>query len=282
MRIIETVREIRELSRTFRLQNKRIGFVPTMGALHEGHLSLVRRSVDDNDATIVSIFVNPAQFGPQEDYHAYPRDLGTDLKKLSPFHVDAVFAPDVGEMFGGGDISVDVGRAGRILCGIARPAHFNAVATVVAKLFNIVFPERAYFGQKDFQQTVVVRRLVSSLHFDVDIIVCPTLRDKYGLALSSRNSYLSQKDRLSARVLFRALKHGEKLILMGGEQNAARVRKEIKEMIHTEPAVIPEYIETVDPGTLDHIEKITGSVLIALAVRINKTRLIDNIFVEKD
>jgi len=282
MQIIKTVKDMQDLSRRFRSEGKDIGFVPTMGAFHDGHLSLIERSVDENNVTVVSIFVNPKQFGPEEDYNKYPRETEIDLKKISSLNVDAVFVPGAGEMFKNGDtLTVDAGRAGRVLCGLSRPGHFNAVATVVAKLFNIVMPYNAYFGQKDYQQTVVIRDMVRGLNFDIDVVVCPTVRDDYGLALSSRNRYLSRQDRARALILFKALKFGEELILSNEEDDAALVIKEVNRLIRTDPEAVTEYVEVVDPVSLERIEKITGPVVIALAVRINDTRLIDNLLVAK-
>jgi pantoate--beta-alanine ligase len=281
MHFIKTIEQMQALSRKLRAQGKTIGLVPTMGALHKGHLSLVKRSKKENNATIISIFVNPAQFGPKEDFKKYPKDLKNDLKKLSGMRADAVFIPDSREMYPDGIrqtavrffASINVGPIGEILCGASRPGHFNGVATVVAKLFNIVMPDRAYFGQKDFQQTVIIKRLVKDLNFDIDIVVCPTLREADGLAMSSRNSYLSDKQRKAATVLYKALKHGQGLIR---KDNAEKVRKEIRALIKSEPLVKIEYIEIVDPQTLEKIKKIKTPAVVCLAVKIGPTRLIDN------
>ena len=282
MQIIETVKDMQDLSRRFRSEGENIGFVPTMGAIHDGHLSLIQRSVDENNVTVVSIFVNPKQFGPEEDIKKYPRETDIDLKKISSLNVDAVFVPGTGEMYNNADtLTVDVGRTGRILCGLSRPGHFNAVATVVAKLFNIVMPDKAYFGQKDYQQTVVIRNLVKDLNFDIDVVMCPTVREDDGLAMSSRNRYLNRLDRVSALILFKALKFGEELILSNGEYDAVMVRKEINRIISSEPKAVTEFVEVVNPVSLERIEKITGPVVIAVAVRINDTRLIDNLLVAK-
>lgn len=282
MQIIETVKDMQDLSRRFRSEGENIGFVPTMGAIHDGHLSLIQRSVDENNVTVVSIFVNPKQFGPEEDIKKYPRETEIDLKKISSLNVDAVFVPGTGEMYKNGDsLTVDVGRTGRILCGLSRPGHFNAVATVVAKLFNIVMPDKAYFGQKDYQQTVVIRNLVKDLNFDIDVVMCPTVREDDGLAMSSRNRYLNRQDRARALILFKALKFGEELILSKDEEDAVMVRKEINRIISSEPKAVTEFVEVVDPVSLERIEKITGPVVIAVAVRINDTRLIDNLLVAK-
>ncbi len=283
MQIIKTIKDMRAFNKILRTGNKTMGFVPTMGALHEGHLSLVRRSREENAITVVSIFVNPAQFGPGEDFHRYPRDPVGDLEKLSALDVDAVFMPEGSEMYPepSRSVSLDVGGIGRMLCGVSRPGHFNGVATVVAKLFNIVMPDRAYFGRKDLQQTVVIKKLVRDLNFDVDIIVCPVIREKDGLAMSSRNSYLNAGERKAATVLFRALKLGEKLILAGEMDNAPDVRREMEKMVRSEPLADPDYIEIVDTRNLQPMQGIKLPAALCIAARIGSTRLIDNIIVDK-
>ncbi|MEK6527727.1 MAG: pantoate--beta-alanine ligase [Nitrospirota bacterium] len=299
MQIIKNIKQMQVLSRKLRTQAKTIGFVPTMGALHEGHLSLVRRSKKENTATIISIFVNPAQFGPKEDFEKYPRDLKGDFKKLSGLKVDAVFIPDSKEMYPEGtcllasspceagqrsgtavrfSASINVGHIGEILCGASRPGHFNGVATVVAKLFNIVIPDRAYFGQKDFQQTVIIKKLVTDLNFDIDIVVCPTVREADGLAMSSRNSYLNNKQRKSSAILYGALKYGEGLIRKGMDNREA-VRKEMQTLIKSEPLAKIEYIEIIRPETLEKMKKIKPPAVICIAVKIGPTRLIDNVII---
>ncbi len=264
-----------------RSERKTIGFVPTMGALHEGHLSLVRRSIGENDVTVVSIFVNPTQFGPKEDFKQYPRDEKGDLNKLSTLNVDTVFIPDALEMYPEGfQTFIDIGSIGNVLCGASRRGHFNGVATVVAKLFNIVMPDKAYFGQKDFQQTVVIKKMVKELNFDIDIIVCPTVREADGLAMSSRNNYLDQEEKKAATVLYKALQKGLALI-ENGIDNASSVRKEIEAVIKSELLVQIEYIEIVDPQTLQGgMARIKKSAAICLAVKIGTTRLIDNLIVD--
>jgi len=262
-------------------EDKTIGFVPTMGALHEGHLSLVRRSKAENDATVVSIFVNPAQFGPDEDFLKYPREVAKDVDKLSTQGVDTIFIPDEREMYPAGfPASINIGRIGEILCGVSRPGHFNGVATVVAKLFNIVMPDRAYFGQKDFQQTVIINKLVRALNFGVDIIVCPTIRESDGLAMSSRNSYLNSEERKAAAILFKALKSGEELIVSNGIVNAVLIKEEMRKLIQSEPLAAIDYIEIVT-ADLGAVEDIKPPVAICLAVKIGKTRLIDNMIIER-
>lgn len=270
------------LSRSLRPGGKTIGFVPTMGALHEGHLSLIRRAKDECDVTVVSIFVNPTQFAIGEDFDRYPRDIDGDLKKLSSLKVDAVFTPDDGEMYPEGfSTSINIGPIGEILCGASRPGHFNGVATVVAKLFNIVMPDRAYFGQKDYQQAVIVKKLVKELNFDIDIIVCPTVREPDGLAMSSRNIYLSQEERKAAAVLYRALKDGEELVLTGRVEDASYIKEELGRLIKAAPSANIDYVTLVNPHDLEAVKRIELPVVICLAVKIGDTRLIDNIIVDK-
>ncbi len=282
MQILKTIKDTQELSRRLRAENKSIGFVPTMGALHEGHLSLVRRSQEENDFTVVSIFINPTQFGPNEDFNRYPRDTEGDLKKLSPYKIDSVLIPGADEMYPAGfSMSVHIGHIGEVLCGASRPGHFNGVATVVAKLFNIVMPHRAYFGQKDYQQTVIIKKLAHEMNFDTDIIVCPTVREADGLAMSSRNSYLNSVERKAAAVLYKALKHGETLALSGGVKDAIHIKNEMMRLINAEPFAKIEYVEIVTATQLEKVEKIELPVAICIAVRIGKTRLIDNVVLEK-
>lgn len=281
MQIISTIKDMHALSRAFMAEDKTIGFVPTMGALHEGHLSLVRRSKAENDATVVSIFVNPAQFGPNEDFLKYTREVEKDVEKLSTQGVDTIFIPDEREMYPDGfSASINIGRIGEILCGESRPGHFNGVATVVAKLFNIVMPDRAYFGQKDLQQTVVINKLVRDLNFSIDIVVCPTVRESEGLAMSSRNSYLDSGERKAAAILFKVLKFGEELIISDGIVNAVLIKEEMRKLILSEPLSAIEYVEIVTLN-LGEVENIKLPVAICLAVKIGKTRLIDNMIIER-
>jgi len=283
MQLLKTIKDAHALSRRLRAENKNIGFVPTMGALHEGHLSLVRRSQEENDFTVVSIFINPTQFGPNEDFNRYPRDLEGDLKKLSPYKIDAVFIPGAQEMYPEGfSTSVNIGRIGEILCGASRPGHFNGVATVVAKLFNIVMPHRAYFGQKDYQQTEVVKKLAREMNFDTGIIVCPTVREADGLAMSSRNGYLTGEERQAAAVLYKALQSGKGLLLSRDIKDARHIKNEMMRLINDEPLATIEYVEIVDAAQLEKVEKIDLPVAICIAVRIGKTRLIDNVVLKKD
>jgi pantoate--beta-alanine ligase len=268
-------------SRNHRSAGRTIGFVPTMGALHEGHLSLVRQSFRDNDITLISIFVNPTQFGPDEDFHAYPRNSEGDIKLLSELGVHAVFLPVNEEMYPEGfSLSVQVGETGNRLCGRSRPGHFDGVATVVAKLFNIICPDRAYVGQKDLQQTVVIRKLVREMNFDIDIVVCPVVREVDGLAMSSRNSYLSKEERKAATVLNRALKHGREMILIKEVSDTALIIKELEEIINSEDSARVDYVEIVDAEKLLPMDTIRSPVAICIAVYIGNTRLIDNIILQ--
>jgi pantoate--beta-alanine ligase len=277
MQIVKSIKEMQTFSRGIRAEGKTIGFVPTMGALHEGHLSLVSRSKKEHDITVVSIFVNPEQFGFGEDFNAYPRDTEGDIKKLSTAGVEIVFSPDKNEMYPDGfSTSIDIGNIGRILCGASRPGHFNGVATVVTKLFHVVMPHTAYFGQKDFQQTVVMKKLVRDLNFDIDIVVCPIVRESDGLAMSSRNSYLKPDERKRAAMLYRALKHGEDLIKKG-RKDTGQIKSKMARLIQSEKGTLVEYIEIVDPQNLDAMEKIRFPAVICLAARIGTTRLIDNL-----
>jgi pantoate--beta-alanine ligase len=283
MQVITTGKEMQAFSKKIRLEGKTIGFVPTMGALHEGHLSLVRRSVKDNDTTLVSIFINPTQFGPNEDFNRYPKDHKGDMEKLSSMNVDAVFLPDVAEIYPKGySTFVYIGGIGGILCGASRPDHFNGVATVVTKLFNTVMPDRAYFGQKDYQQTVVIRKMVRELCFDIDIIVCPVVREADGLALSSRNAYLSDEERKAAVIINKALEYGRELMMSGREQQTSSIKNKITALIQSEPLAVIEYIEVVGPHYLENIEEVKTPAVIILAVKIGNTRLIDNIIVDSN
>ena len=263
------------------IRGKTIGFVPTMGALHEGHLSLMKRSCQENDVTVVSIFVNPLQFGPSEDFQQYPRDFDADSEKLRNEKVDILFLPDSSSMYPETfDTYIEVGDIAKKLCGAFRPGHFRGVATVVAKLFNIVKPVRAYFGQKDFQQTLVVKQMIRDLDMNVDIIVCPTIREHNGVAMSSRNAYLDSTEREAATVIFKSLKEAAQSI-KAGMRDARSLQSTMQERIMSEQTVKDiDYIGIYDPETLDEISLIKSEVLLAVAVRIGKTRLIDNMIVD--
>jgi pantoate--beta-alanine ligase len=262
------------------LRAKTIGFVPTMGALHEGHLSLVRRARQENDTTVISIFVNPLQFGPAEDFHRYPRDIEGDTEKLAKEAANILFMPDAPLMFPEGFLTrIEVGKISDKLCGFFRPGHFTGVATVVAKLFHIVKPTRAYFGQKDFQQAIIIGKMVRDLNMDVDVVICPTIREKDGLAMSSRNAYLRPEERKSSVVLYRSLKEAADL-LTSGIINIVDLKEMMHKKILEEPAVSSiDYAGFYDPETLEELSTIQSDVLLAVAAKIGNTRLIDNILV---
>jgi pantoate--beta-alanine ligase len=262
------------------LHNRKIGFVPTMGALHEGHLSLVRRARQENDIAVVSIFVNPIQFGPSEDFHKYPRDLEADREKLRKEEVDIIFVPDILHLYPQGfSTYVEVEKVSDRLCGAFRPGHFRGVATVVMKLFHIVRPARAYFGQKDYQQTIVIKKMAKDLDMVTDIVVCPTVRERDGLAMSSRNAYLKDSEREAATIIYRCLNEAADL-MKSGIINISHIKGIMQEMLLHEPLVSKiDYAGVYDPETLHEPTGITGTVLLAAAVRIGDTRLIDNMLV---
>lgn len=263
-----------------RRMGKSIGFVPTMGYLHEGHLSLVRQSVKDNDLTVVSIFVNPIQFGPGEDFNRYPRDVERDKRLLEKEGVNYLFFPSDDEMYPPGfKTFVEVAELGKKLCGKSRPGHFRGVTTVVLKLFNIVQPDRAYFGQKDAQQAIIIKKMSKDLNLSVDIVVMPIVREEDGLAMSSRNVYLNEEGRKNSTVLYKSLKEAEKMIKMG-ERDAEKIINRMREVIMSSPEALIDYIEIVDTEELNPVNPIVGRVLIALAVYIGKARLIDNMIFE--
>ncbi|MFN3505126.1 MAG: pantoate--beta-alanine ligase [Caldimicrobium sp.] len=276
MKIIKSIKKMKERANTWRGEGNIIGFVPTMGYLHEGHLSLVRMARMRADRVVVSIFVNPLQFGQGEDYQIYPRDPERDIALLKKEKVDVLFMPEAAEMYPSSfQTYVEVVELTKGLCGAYRPGHFRGVATVVLKLFNIVKPHFAVFGEKDYQQLKVIERMVKDLNLDVEILSHPIVRNRDGLAMSSRNTYLNEEERRSALSLYQSLKLAERLIL-GGERKAERIKKLMKDYIEKFPYTKVQYIEIVDPETLQGIEEIEGDVLIALAVFVGKTRLIDN------
>jgi pantoate--beta-alanine ligase len=280
MRIIETISDLKAIIRTQRKQGKSIGFVPTMGYLHEGHISLVKACGQDNDFTVLSIYVNPTQFGVNEDFSKYPRDMERDSRMAEEAGVDVIFAPLNTEMYPEGyKTYVNVEDITEKMCGKSRPGHFKGVTTIVAKLFNIVEPDNAYFGQKDAQQVIVIKKMVKDLNMNVKIITCPIIREQDGLAMSSRNVYLSSEDRSSALVLSKSLIEAEKLI-KDGERNKDKVLDFIKNKISSEKRAQIDYITMVDAEDLNDIKVIGKKVLIALAVKFGQTRLIDNILVE--
>lgn len=276
MRVVKKVDEMKKISKELIFGKKSIGFVPTMGYLHEGHLSLVRAAKKDNDVVVVSIFVNPTQFGPNEDYNNYPRDLERDLSLLEDLGVDYVFAPTVDEIYPQSySTYVEEVQLSKYLCGASRPGHFRGVCTVVTKLFNIVKPTRAYFGQKDAQQFRVLRRMVRDLNMDVEMVEMPIVRENDGLALSSRNTYLSSEERKEATRLYRSLMKAKELI-ESGIKDVKTIKNEILKILD-HPLLKVDYVEIVDEETLEPVDIIDRKVIIALAVFVGKARLIDNI-----
>jgi len=276
MKVVETIAELRRLRRQIA---EPVGFVPTMGYLHEGHLALVRQAREENPSVVVSIFVNPTQFGPREDFKHYPRDTRRDLSLLEPM-TDVVFMPPAEEIYPEKfDSWVDVGKITERLEGAARPGHFRGVTTVVAKLFNIVQPSRAYFGQKDAQQAAVIKKMTADLNMNLEIAILPTVREPDGLAMSSRNTYLNPEQRQAATVLYRALILAQELWSQG-ERNAGTIRHEMTELIQKEPLAKIDYISIADAETLEESHKIKPPVLVSMAVKFGKTRLIDNIVLE--
>lgn len=279
MRLLEKPKEMQAWADHYRGQGKTIGFVPTMGFLHDGHLSLIREAKRITDVVVVSIFVNPAQFGRGEDYEQYPRDLEGDREKVERVGADILFVPSVSDMYPEGYLTyVDVEEITKTMCGASRPGHFRGVATVVTKLFNIVKPHKAFFGQKDYQQGIVIKRMAKGLNMDVEIIVLPTVREPDGLAMSSRNSYLNKEEREAAIILYRSLIRAEEMI-MRGESSARKIYNEIKKMIEAEPLARIDYIAVANPETLEPLKEAKERSLIALAVWIGKTRLIDNMII---
>ena len=274
MQVVKTISEVREL-RTKLVGS--VGLVPTMGYLHEGHLALVRRARAENSTVVVSIFVNPTQFGPGEDLATYPRDLDRDLELLEQEKADIVFIPSGEEMYPRGFSTwVDLERVTERLEGASRPGHLRGVATVVAKLFNIIQPTRAYFGQKDAEQAVVIKKMIADLNMNLEVVVVPTVRESDGLAMSSRNSYLNSEERQSATVLFGALSLARQLWQFG-EKDASKIRYEMESLIRKEPLAQIDYVSIADAATLEELKVIERLALVSLAVRIGKTRLIDNI-----
>lgn len=277
MLVCRTVNEIRDFVRVSRAEGKTIGLVPTMGYLHEGHLQLMRQAKKDCDVVVISIFVNPMQFGPREDLESYPRDFERDSALAEGVGVDAVFYPEVEEMYPPGFATyVDLSGLTGSLCGKSRPGHFRGVATVVTKLFNIVLPDRAFFGQKDAQQVLVIKRMAEDLNMPLEIVSVPTVREADGLAMSSRNVYLSPEQRKSAPVLYRSLQAAEKA-LARGERDARKLEGLVREMILAVPGADIDYVEIRKLPNLEAVEIIDSPVLLALAVKFGKTRLIDNI-----
>ncbi len=276
MLVCTTVDEIRKYIKEQKLRGKTVGLVPTMGFLHEGHASLVKRSVAECDITAVSVFVNPIQFAPNEDFDAYPRDFEHDCRLLEECGADVVFHPEAEELYAP-DFSTGVTMEvlSKTLCGKTRPTHFNGVCTIVSKLFNIVTPDKAFFGQKDAQQLAIIKRMVRDLNFGIEIVGCPIVREADGLAKSSRNTYLSPEERKAALCLSQSVGIGESMVKQG-EKETAVILKAMREHIEKEPRAKIDYVEAVDAVTMQPVDRITGDTLFAMAVYIGKTRLIDN------
>lgn len=284
MKIAETIAEVRAAVREWRKEGLTVGLVPTMGYLHEGHASLMKESVKQCDRTVVSVFVNPTQFGPNEDLEAYPRDFARDTALCEEMGVDLIFHPAVDEMYPDGNGKTDtyveiLDDMPKQLCGKTRPIHFRGVCTVVSKLFNIVLPDKAFFGEKDAQQLAIIRRMVRDLSFGIEIVGCPIIREEDGLAKSSRNTYLNAEERQAALCLSKAVALGRQLIA-DGVTDAATVVSEMKNLISAEPLAKIDYVQAVDGVTMAPVDVIAGQVLVAMAVYIGKTRLIDNFSVK--
>ncbi|OCA99698.1 pantoate--beta-alanine ligase [Clostridium beijerinckii] len=274
--LVKEIKELRNLIKAWKRDGLSVGYVPTMGSLHEGHESLIKRAVEENDKVVVSVFVNPTQFGPNEDFDSYPRNINKDLELCINAGAAIVFNPEPSEMYyGDKSTSVSVSGLTSVLCGAKRPGHFDGVCLVVSKFLNIVSPDKAYFGEKDAQQVAVIKRMVRDLNIDVEIVACPIIREEDGLAKSSRNTYLSKDERKAALVLSRSLEIA-KDALRKGERNANNIKNAIKEVLNSESLAKIDYVEIVDSDSLKSVEIIERNVLIPIAVYIGKTRLIDN------
>lgn len=280
MKIVHTIAEIREFVRQARLAGCTVGLVPTMGYLHEGHLELMRRARERCGIVVASVFVNPTQFGPNEDLARYPRDLERDARLAAEVGVDVIFNPPVEEMYPPGYCTyVDVERITENMCGASRPGHFRGVATVVTKLFNIVRPDAAFFGQKDAQQALVIRRMAADLNMDLEIVTVPTVREPDGLAMSSRNVYLDPEQRRAALVLAGSLDRAVEAV-RAGERDVLQIRRLVEELIRAEPLALIDYVEIYSYPGLEPVERLQGQALLALAVKFGQTRLIDNVILE--
>jgi len=277
MKVVEKIDDLKRLRQRLK---EPVGFVPTMGYLHKGHLALVRWARTENPSLVISIFVNPTQFGPQEDFNQYPRDTERDLALLEKERVDIVFMPSVDEMYPPQFSSwVEGGKGTERLEGASRPGHFRGVTTVVAKLFNIIQPTRAYFGQKDAQQLVVIKKMVAELNMNLEIVTVPTMREPDGLAISSRNTYLNPEERKAATVLYQAISLAQKLWLQG-ETDAQAIRQQMLTLIQKQPLAAIDYVSITDTKTLDELDTVKPPALVSLAVKIGNTRLIDNVVLE--
>ena len=280
MEVAKTIESVRSLVKAARSKGKKVGFVPTMGALHIGHISLIEAAVKNCDFVVVSIFVNPTQFGPGEDFEKYPRPLDADLKICRKAGVDVVFVPTPEQMYPAENVIwVNVEKLTEPLCGRFRPGHFRGVTTVCAKLFNIVAPDVAFFGQKDAQQAVVIKRMVADLNMPLKIVICPTVREPNGLAVSSRNKYLTEEQKKDAAYIYKSLQKCEEMI-EAGTTDTETIIAEMRKILSQAPSMEIEYISIVDAETLQNLDKIIGKVLVAVAVRTGPTRLIDNILVD--
>ncbi len=280
MEVVTTIREVRARVHVWHAEGFSVGLVPTMGYLHAGHGSLIERACSENDRVVVSIFVNPTQFGPGEDLEDYPRDREKDCAYCESLDADLVFAPEPEEMYPDGfSTYVDMSVLTEELCGLSRPTHFRGVCTVLSKLFHIVAPDRAYFGEKDAQQLAVVRHMVEDLNMDLEIVGCPIVREADGLAMSSRNSYLSPEEREAALVLSKAVALGKKMVAEG-ERDAVKLTDEMKALIETEPLARIDYVKAVNGGTMQPVSEVCAPLLIAMAVYFGDTRLIDNFMIQ--
>jgi len=283
MQVIKQIEQLKQVVRDAKRQGKSVGLVPTMGYLHEGHLTLMRRARQEQGLVIATLFVNPLQFGPQEDYADYPRDLARDCELAESTGIDVLFAPAVDEMYPAGNgktlTFVDVEKITASLCGASRPGHFRGVATVVTKLFNIAEADVAYFGQKDAQQVAVIRRMAEDLNMNVKIVAVPIVRESDGLAMSSRNKYLESAQRQAALVLSRSLERAATL-LAAGERDSSLIVATVRDLISQEPLAEIDYVSLVDPLTMEGLDRVETRALLALAVKFGKTRLIDNMLWE--
>ncbi len=280
MRIVKEIKEIRQVLNKERAGGKIIGLVPTMGYFHYGHLELMKHAREECDIVVVSLYVNPTQFSPAEDYDSYPRDLERDEALAKQEGIDYLFCPSDSEMYLPDHLTyIEVKGITEKLCGVSRPHHFRGVTTIVAKLFNVVKPDKAYFGQKDAQQVAVIKKMAEDLNFDLEIVTVPTVREEDGLAMSSRNSYLSDSERKEALVLSESLQLAQRLI-DSGELAAARIKQEMREIIESKPQVHLEYLSVCDNKTLEELPQTRGEILIVLAAKVGKARLIDNIVIK--
>lgn len=282
MELAKTIDSVRTLINKARGEGRKIGFVPTMGALHTGHISLIKAARENCDFVIISIFVNPSQFGPDEDFTSYPRPIEADLQICKDAGVDVVFAPEVNEIYPTKNITwVNVEKLTDHLCGASRAGHFRGVTTVCAKLFNIVAPDAAFFGQKDAQQAIVIRQMVADLNMPLEIVICPTIREKSGLAISSRNQYLTDQQKKDATLIFKSLQQAQNMI-ENGQTATEPIISQMRKTISQAPSLEIEYISIVDARSLEDLDRISRHILIAVAAKVGKARLIDNIMVDCD